>query len=256
LFAGVTQAESIVEVLQRQVKEAEAAAAPRVVSLSSLSLSDAAALRASLEQLAKTQAAAEPRSPEELREQLHGFWRLLFTSSPARAKNGVTGYGEGPSRALLAQFQCFKPDAAGGDALSLQTVEVVSDAREGRAAVAAGKGEFHVGKDGSGVLGVMEGFHKLEVDGELLRATLPSPVRWSPAFLDQGFRISKEEDGTFSVYSKVEPAETQAAIARLAETPVEVVQEEGADAVDDRPIWQQRYESDRWGETEAGSDIP
>ena len=32
-------------------------------------------------------------NPEELRSQLQGFWRLLFTSSSARARDGVTGYG-------------------------------------------------------------------------------------------------------------------------------------------------------------------
>ena len=56
---------------------------------------------------------------------------------------------------------------------------------------------------------------------------------------------------------QVEPAETQAAIARLAETPVEL--EEGEDEVDDRPLWQRNYEADRWGQTEtggSGSDIP
>ena len=82
-------------------------------------------------------------------------------------------------------------------------------------------------------------------------------MRWSPAFLDSGLRISREEDGTFSVYSKVEASETQAAIARLAETPVAVAAEEGGeDVVDTRPIWQQRYEADRFGDSESGSDIP
>ena len=75
-------------------------------------------------------------------------------------------------------------------------------------------------------------------------------MRWSPAFLDSGLRISREEDGTFSVYSKVEASETQAAIARLAETPVAVAAEEGrgrrrhpphlAAALRGRPLRRQR----------------
>lgn len=36
---------------------------------------------------------ATETEPDELRAQLQGFWRLLFTSSAARARDGVTGYG-------------------------------------------------------------------------------------------------------------------------------------------------------------------
>ena len=36
---------------------------------------------------------ATETEPDELRAQLQGFWRLLFTSSTARARDGVTGYG-------------------------------------------------------------------------------------------------------------------------------------------------------------------
>jgi hypothetical protein len=53
----------------------------------------------------------------------------------------------------------------------------------------------------------------------------------------------------------VESADTQAAIARLAETPVELEEEE-EEAEDNRPRWDRP--SDRWGQTETGggSDIP
>ena len=45
----------------------------------------------------------------------------------------------------------------GGDPLTLQTVEVVGDAREGRALLAVGKGDFRVSKTPStGELGVLE----------------------------------------------------------------------------------------------------
>ena len=48
-----------------------------------------------------------------------------------------------------------------------------------------------------------QGFHKVEVDGLGQPATkMPSPVRWSTAFLDPSLRISREADGTVSVYSK------------------------------------------------------
>ena len=68
-----------------------------------------------------------------------------------------------------------------------------------------------------------------------------------------------EEDGTphtrtSPLATQVEPADTQAAIARLAETPVERTEEE--EEVEDRPRWDRP--SDRWGQTETGgdSDIP
>tara|TARA_B100000795_G_C22461721_1_gene309510 strand:- start:110 stop:271 length:162 start_codon:yes stop_codon:yes gene_type:complete len=53
----------------------------------------------------------------------------------------------------------------------------------------------------------------------------------------------------------MEPAETQAAIARLAETPVELEEEE-EEVDDNRPRWDRP--SDRWGQTESGggSEIP
>ena len=50
---------------------------------------------------------------------------------------------------------------------------------------------------------LLQGFHKVEVDGEGQPASkMPAPLRWSPAFLDPSLRISREADGTFSVYSK------------------------------------------------------
>ena len=55
--------------------------------------------------------------------------------------------------------------------------------------------------------------------------------------------------------AQVESADTQAAIKRLAETPVEL--EEGEDdEADDRPRWDRP--SDHWGQTESGggSEIP
>ena len=48
-----------------------------------------------LQQKARGWQAESPSAtePDELRAQLQGFWRLLFTSSSARARDGVTGYG-------------------------------------------------------------------------------------------------------------------------------------------------------------------
>jgi len=262
MFEGVDKpatSSSLVEALQRQIRDAEAAAAPRVVTLDELGAADAAALRASLDELEKAQAeSATETEPDELRAQLQGFWRLLFTSSTARARDGVTGYGEeSSSRSLIAQFQRFTENVPGADPLTLQTVEVVSDSTEGRALVSVGKGDFRVSRiPSTGELGVLEGFHKVEVDGEGQPASkMPAPLRWSPAFLDPSLRISREADGTFSVYSKMEPAETQAAIARLAETPVELEEEE-EEVDDNRPRWDRP--SDRWGQTESGggSEIP
>ena len=254
-----------------QVREAEAAAAPRVFNFDELGAADAAALRASIDELEKAQAthartnppthpsthtfppapplfATQPQppdsspkgtrsprhgptnllahllllafpvpdspperlqqkargwqaespsatEPDELRAQLQGFWRLLITSSAARARDGVTGYGalhsaftswlarvhytatsglapnpepepalcptipgeESSSRSLLAQFQRYTEPVEGGEPITLQTVEVVGDAREGRALVAVGKGDFRVSKTPSTAeLGVLE----------------------------------------------------------------------------------------------------
>ena len=81
------------------------------------------------------------------------------------------------------------------------------------------------------------------------------------------YACSSQEDGFFGgararahthaspLSTQVESADTQAAIARLRETPVEL--EEGEEEeVDDRPRWDRP--SDRWGQTESGggSDIP
>ena len=64
---------------------------------------------------------------------------------------------ESSSRSLLAQFQRYTEQVEGGDPLTLQTVEVVGDAREGRALLAVGKGDFRVSKTPStGELGVLE----------------------------------------------------------------------------------------------------
>ena len=60
---------------------------------------------------------------------------------------------------------------------------------------------------------------------------------------------------TSPLLTQVEPADTQAAIARLAETPVELAEVE-EEVEDTRPLWDRP--NDRWGQTETGgdSDIP
>ena len=205
------------------------------------------------------------------------------TVTPTVTSTTPTVLGEeSSSRSLIAQFQRFTENVPGADPLTLQTVEVLSDSKEGRALVSVGKGDFRVSKiPSTGELGVLEvrpppapplhpqlcasplrlasrprlsasshpspppprlpasvsspsilfrslplllceklslpsserfnlsksnplqGFHKVEVDGEGQPASkMPAPLRWSPAFLDPSLRISREADGTFSVYSK------------------------------------------------------
>ena len=64
---------------------------------------------------------------------------------------------ESSSRSLIAQFQRFTENVPGADPLTLQTVEVLSDSKEGRALVAVGKGDFRVSKiPSTGELGVLE----------------------------------------------------------------------------------------------------
>ena len=64
---------------------------------------------------------------------------------------------ESSSRSLIAQFQRFTENVPGADPLTLQTVEVLSDSKEGRALVSVGKGDFRVSKiPSTGELGVLE----------------------------------------------------------------------------------------------------
>ena len=81
----------------------------------------------------------------------------LFPCKYPDSPNHTLPGEESSSRSLLAQFQRYTEQVEGGDPLTLQTVEVVGDAREGRALLAVGKGDFRVSKTPStGELGVLE----------------------------------------------------------------------------------------------------
>ena len=80
------------------------------------------------------------------------------TVTPTVTSTTPTVLGEeSSSRSLIAQFQRFTENVPGADPLTLQTVEVLSDSKEGRALVSVGKGDFRVSKiPSTGELGVLE----------------------------------------------------------------------------------------------------
>ena len=102
---------------------------------------------------------------------------------------------------------------------------------------------------------MVEGYHKLEIDGENQYAEPPEPLRWSAVHVCPTLRVCREEDGTLCVFAKVDGATVQADIARLKAAPVEMVEAGAADEPeDDRPLWQRRLDAER--EEETLSSIP
>ena len=236
---------------------------PRVLTFGDMGDARGEALRAMLSEIE----AAQPTdlTADAVRAELLGFWRLLCTSSADKARLGSTGCSKAAHRTLLAQFQCFSPEPPDGSDPDfatplMQTVEVVSDARLGASAVAANKGDFHLGKlSSTGTLGVVEDYHRLEIDGESQSgASLPAPLRWGIASLSPELRVTREEDGSLCVFERLSPADAQAEIARLMALPVQAaVKLDGfgaADPDDDRPLWQRRLDAER--QEEAMSSIP
>mmetsp|Transcript_69284 Transcript_69284/g.184444 ORF Transcript_69284/g.184444 Transcript_69284/m.184444 type:complete len:149 (+) Transcript_69284:525-971(+) len=136
----------------------------------------------------------------------------------------------------------------------MQTVEVVSDAKVGRSAIAALKGDFYVGKlAGSGLVGVVEEYTKLELD-EIRQTDELSPFRWTCAYASDTLRVCRVEATDSApeelyVFTKEESAAAaQDEIGRLMAAPVQVVaglDDDDEDEVeDDRPLWQRRLDAE------------
>jgi len=166
---------------------------------------------------------------------------------------------------VLANFQCFSEYVDGSEAPTMQTVEVVADARERSSSIGALKGDFYLGKlADTGALGVVEEYRRREFDGQRdLDASL-APVKWSPLFLSESLRICRVEGDegvpdSICVYGKQDATTAQGEIATLLAAPVTVEvddEAEEAEVIDTRPIWQQRLDKDRFDDVGAGSDIP
>ena len=87
-------------------------------------------------------------------EGLIGFWKVLITDSEAMANDGMTGYGRDDYSLILAHYQSFTKNQPGSVLPTIQTVEVVSDTKAGRAILATMSGDFYVGKlQATGMLG-------------------------------------------------------------------------------------------------------
>jgi len=207
------------------------------------------ALRESIAELEATFTC--PPDEPTLRESLHGFWKLLFTSDATRAAAGLSGCGAPSHKALLSQYQCFTTPKAGSLAPSMQTIEVVGDSIVGRSAISALKGDFAITDSAGGK--VHEVYKRREYDGAMEYDALPNP-HWSTTYLSPSMRVSKEEGGAVCVFAKASAEEAQEEIGRLLEASFgsdgSVADSEGEDGgegddlEDDRPLWQRRLDDE------------
>lgn len=203
------------------------------------------------------------QEPAAIKDQLHGFWKLLVADDKDELiTQGMTGYGAPSHNTVLGHFQCFEPeDATDDNHPTLQTVEVVSNRVEGRSAVAALKGDFYVGKlQGSGSLGVVEDYTRIEWAGDSRYDSEIEPERWTVGFLSPTLRVCKLEGGLTRVYAKLTSEEAQKEIARLLALPVEKMKKKKAadedDKDDDRPLWQKRLDAENGGRRGHNYDGP
>ena len=238
------------------------AGAPRLFGPADLHADMQGALMESIKELEAGYTKVEDK--DELKESLTGMWRLLFTSDEGFANNGITNQAATPRREVLGGFTAYsKPDEYSG-APTLQTVEVVSDNRVGRAILATMSGDFFVGKlQSTGELGVVDDYTKLEFD-EMRQGdgTDLVPTRWSSTYLSPTLRVARTESDAVLVYEKCDIAAAQDTIATLLATEVEQIEDMDGTAdeeEDDRPIWQRRLDAEkdqyeRFGPTT--SDIP
>jgi len=233
---------------------------PRLLSFADVDAQRATALK---ESLAELEASFTQPTVQELREQLLGFWRMKITSSAGHAASGLSGCASQARRTVLGTFQCFKEQDDSG-LPTMQTVEVISDSKVGRSAIAALKGDFYVGKlAGSGLVGVVEEYTKLELDNIRQNEELDA-FRWTCVYLDDELRVcrvekTEETEEALYVFQKEESQAAQNEIARLMELPVDLVEgvdEEEEEEEDDRPLWQRRLDAERDDGDGRTSEIP
>mmetsp|Transcript_51301 Transcript_51301/g.133254 ORF Transcript_51301/g.133254 Transcript_51301/m.133254 type:complete len:289 (+) Transcript_51301:40-906(+) len=210
--------------------------------------------------------------PDDVKKQLLGFWKLLIADpSDELITQGMTGYGAPSHNTVLAHFQLFQDKNPQDDLQpTMQTVEVISNRAEGRAAIASLKGDFYVGRlQGGSEIGVVEEYMRIEYAGDSRYDASIEPERWTCALLSPSLRVCRLEGGLTRVYAKVEATAAQAEIARLMATKVEATDdadggEDEDDPNDERPLWQKRLDKEAGrGPGERGnrfgpiqSDIP
>ena len=193
-------------------------------------------------------ASLPPASAAALGESLNsGFWKLVLTSSPQVAKEGVTKYGAAPYCTVLASFQAFLPSEP-----TAQCVEVVANSNIGVSKTAALKGSWQ--PDTADAAGAVESYDRLEYDGAPTFQEEPIEARWACTYLSDTMRVvrmappaaaaqqelgapTRDGDGEWRVYSKMDPWKAQEEIGRLLERPVPRGR---GDSLDDMPDWARR----------------
>ena len=129
-------------------------------------------------------------------------------------------------------------------------MEVVQDARQGNAVIAALKGDFYLGKLAStGELGVVEDYTKREYDEERMGdGSDLVPVRWTCTFLGDSLRIVRtDSDSQLMVFTKMSSLDAQEEIGRLSRLPVKAMSSDEGwddDEEDTRPMWQKRLDEE------------
>jgi len=245
--SGVASGASVMALLDAAMEEA-GDAPPRILSYSSLHDDMRAALEESLTELSSGFVMPDEA---DLRSSLLGFWRLRLTSDAAAATTGTVGYGGSNARATLAQFQMFVEEDNYQPRPTLQTVEVVSDARQGSAVIAALKGDFYLGKLAkTGTLGVVEDYTRREYDDERMGdGSDLSSLTWTCSYLGDGLRIvtTDGDEPRTMLFTKMETLDAQEEIGRLSRLPVIAMGSDegyGEDEDDDRPMWQRRLDEE------------
>ena len=208
------------------------AGAPRLFGPADLHADMQGALMESIKELEAGYTKVEDK--DELKESLTGMWRLLFTSDEGFANNGITNQAATPRREVLGGFTAYsKPDEYRAPR-RLQTVEVVSDNKVGRAILATMSGDFFVGKlQSTGELGVVDDYTKRVRRDASRRWHGPVPTRWSSTYLSPTLRVARTETDAVLVYEKCDPAAAQDTIATLLATEVEQIEDMDGTADDE-----------------------
>ena len=184
----------------------EFAATPQLLSYDNLGADRAAGLASSIAEL---QAAWPQPEPANLKAQLIGYWRLSATSCPELAACGWCGAGGTAGKSVLASYQCFSEGDDEGSP-TMQTVEVLADARKGKAVVGSLAGDFYVGKlADSGLVGVVEEYYKYEIDDDKQFGVELVPMRWTCVHQSDSLRICRREATDDSVSTRsLKPADS------------------------------------------------
>lgn len=233
--------------------------------------------KATMDKLNQLQADFDPSSdPLVIKEKLLGSWKLLVTGEDDETlKVGMSGYAAKGYNTVIGHYQTFrKPDPMdifniGGITPLLETVEVITNKKEGTVAAATIKGGFQVATISNDELGCVEMYTKKEFGGQGEVEATFTPKRWQVAYISDTLRICKLLDGSTRVYAKVDESAIADDVKRLTGAEVEIdpdayledevpesEDEEEEDPDDDRPMWQKRIDkADGVKRTKNGTPI-